>query len=190
MNFIDYCTHCPNMWGGPVFYEGKSSPICWIAEALGEQEVKQNRPLIGPAGQVFNQLLTLAGLKREDQFLMNTVSCRPPNNQVDDTQIKGCVNVREALIAHCNPKVIVALGSVAMKMLLGSKTPGVTTMRGRTVNSHLSCISRSVPIVVTLHPSFIMRKNSEALAGDRVAAMYQKSVVADFILAKTLAEKI
>jgi DNA polymerase len=184
MNFTELCTHCPKMWGGPVFHEGNPASICWMAEALGEQEVKQERPLIGPAGQVFNHLLEQAGLKREEQFLMNTASCRPPNNQIDESHVKACHDVREALIEFCKPKVIVALGAVAMRALLGQKTAGVTTMRGRVVDR------KGIPVVVTLHPSFIMRKNAEAQAGDRVAAMFQRSVIADFMLAKKLAEKI
>jgi uracil-DNA glycosylase family 4 len=179
-----HCRHCPSMWGGPVFHEGEPAPICWVAEALGEQEVKLGRPLIGPSGQVFSKLLVEAGLDRSKQFLMNVVSCRPPSNQVDEAHISACKDVMECLINHCNPRVIVALGSVAMKALLGSKTQGVTTMRGKVVNRG------TIPVVVTLHPSFIMRKESEARAGDRVSAMYHKSVVSDFMLARSLSEKI
>lgn len=189
MNPIEHCRHCENMWGGPIFYEGSPSPICWMAEALGEQEVKQERPLIGPAGKVFNQLLSLAGISREEQFLMNVVSCRPPNNQVSDVHIRACLGIREALLAYCKPKVIVALGSIAMKTLLGTKTPGVTTMRGRVVDCTFSSCGK-VSVVVTLHPSFIMRKNAEAKSEDRVAAMYQRSVVSDFVLAKEISQRL
>ncbi len=179
MNFVDLCTHCPNMAGGPIFYEGNPSSICWVAEALGEQEVKLGRPLIGPSGQVFNSLLAEAGIKREEQFLMNTVSCRPPMNQIDSGHIHGCQKVRESLIKYCSPKVIVALGSVAMKALLKT-TSGVINMRGK-VESY-----KGIPVVITLHPSFIMRKEAEAKAGDRVAGMFRKSVISDFLLAKKI----
>lgn len=178
------CRLCPGMWGGPVLYEGKPSTICFMAEALGDMEVKQKRPLIGPAGQVFNRILAAAGLNREDVFLMNTASCRPPNNKIEKLHIANCQPVREALIAACNPKVIVTLGATATATLCPGFKRGILEFRGRVLQY------RGIPVVVTLHPSYVMRQEGLSKEGGldiRIVNVMKRQVLSDYLLAKTIA---
>lgn len=180
------CKRCPNMWGGPVLFEGKEARICFVAEALGEHEVKLGRPLIGPSGQVFNRILTAAKISREDVFLMNTISCRPPSNEIQGIEIKNCAEIRSALIEACHPKVIVALGSVAMKALCPSNKTGIINSRGKILNY------KGIPVVVTLHPSYVMRQEQELKGGDalgtRILNQLKWNVLSDFLTAKRIAE--
>jgi DNA polymerase len=96
-----------------------SAPVMFVGEAPGEQEDRQGRPFVGPAGQFLNQLLLLAGLKRPDVYIANTVKCRPPNNRTPmKEEIDACNDYLMAQIALIQPKVICTLGSPALKTLI------------------------------------------------------------------------
>lgn len=180
------CKACPTMWGGPVLFEGEPSPLLIIAEALGEHDLKLKRPLIGPAGQYFNRILAAAGIDRRHVFLMNTVSCRPPNNEIKAPEIRQCANIREDLIEACNPKVILAMGSTAMKALCPSNKNSVMMTRGK-ILSH-----KGIPVVVTLHPSYLMRQEQDLSGnkelGTRILNSLKRSVLSDYLVAKRIAE--
>lgn len=179
------CVACPGMIGGPVLHEGQSSSICFIAEALGREEVRLGRPLIGPAGQVFNRILVASGIKREDVFLMNTVSCRPPNNKLQGNEIATCSIIRESLIEACKPKVIITLGAVAMRALFPNMKRGIIALRGTV------CSYKAIPTVITLHPSYIMRMEGFAKSGAesaRVVKAMKWNVRNDYALAKKISQ--
>jgi DNA polymerase len=79
------------------------------------------------------------------------VKCRPPDNrtpQPDEMEICGQFLYRQLLTIK--PKAICALGGTAAKALLGARE-GVTRLRGNWHNW------RDIPVMVTYHPSFLMR---------------------------------
>jgi DNA polymerase len=93
--------------------------IMFIGEGPGEQEDRQGRPFVGPAGQLLNRLLAQAGIAREDVFITNIVKCRPPGNRVPlDDEIAACNDYLMAQIAIIEPKIICPLGSPSLKTLL------------------------------------------------------------------------
>lgn len=55
-----------------------NAEIMFIGEGPGFHEDRTGRPFVGAAGQFLDELLTLAGLKREEVFITNIVKCRPP----------------------------------------------------------------------------------------------------------------
>jgi len=93
-----------------------------ILEAPGKDEDKKRIPLIGKTGREVNEhYLPLAGLRREEVYVANTVSCLPPKDgKIDLNNLKQREMVRccaehhlYADIKKCNPKLIVMMGSVA-----------------------------------------------------------------------------
>jgi uracil-DNA glycosylase len=57
-----------------VFGEGpKNSKIIFVGEQPGDEEDKQRRPFIGPAGQLFDQALAEAGIDRRQVYTTNAV---------------------------------------------------------------------------------------------------------------------
>ena len=83
------------------------------------------------------------------------VKCRPPENrtpEADEMQICGQFLFRQLMIIK--PKAIVALGSTAAKALLGTKE-GVTKLRGKWQTWN------NIPLMVTYHPSYLLRSLSE-----------------------------
>ena len=57
----------PDNWNGLLF----------VGEAPGAQEIIQNKPFIGPAGQLFDTILNKAGLDRNECFVTNAFRYQP-----------------------------------------------------------------------------------------------------------------
>ena len=89
--------------------------IMFIGEAPGFNEDRQGRPFVGAAGQFLDDLLALAGLRRQDVFIANVVKHRPPNNRdPEPDEIAACASYLERQIAAINAPVIVTLGRFSM----------------------------------------------------------------------------
>ena len=116
-----------------VLVHGEGDPgarVMLIGEAPGEQETLKRRPFVGKAGKNLDEFLELAGLDRSQLYVTNTVKFRP-------TKISPAGNIvnrpptREEIglflpwlkreIALVRPEVIVTLGNVPLKALLGQK---------------------------------------------------------------------
>jgi DNA polymerase len=61
-----------------VFGDGSpNAEIVFIGEAPGKNEDLQGKPFVGAAGKFLNEMLDGIGLKREDVYITNIVTCRP-----------------------------------------------------------------------------------------------------------------
>jgi DNA polymerase len=102
-----------------------------IGEAPGRDEDKSGHPFVGAAGRFLNEVLAGTGLEREDFFITNTVKCRPPRNRTPKKiEVDTCTsNYLFEQIALINPKLVMLLGIVAAKKLLGVKS--INEARGR-----------------------------------------------------------
>ncbi|MBI1813092.1 uracil-DNA glycosylase [Candidatus Peregrinibacteria bacterium] len=100
----------------PVLGEGNPhATILFIGEAPGEQEDRQGRPFVGPAGKFLDELLASIGLKQEDVYISNVVKFRPPGNRDPTPEEKdACMPWLKMEIALIKPKVIVPLGRHAL----------------------------------------------------------------------------
>ncbi len=129
------CTKCPLAKGRTQAVPGEGNPnakVMFIGEAPGEQEDAQGRPFVGPAGRFLNELLTLAGLSREEVFITNTVKCRPPNNRTPtNEEMAACHPYLEAQIALIQPKVICLLGAAALKAVLPELKMTISQVHGQ-----------------------------------------------------------
>lgn len=101
--------------------------IMLIGEGPGEQEDRSGRPFVGAAGQLLTDLLSHAGLRREDVFIANLVKCRPPRNREPlPDEAQACRAYLDAQIALVNPRVLCLLGRPATQALLA---PGASITR-------------------------------------------------------------
>jgi DNA polymerase len=107
---------------GPV-----NSEVMFIGEGPGFHENEQGRPFVGAAGNILNELLTEAGLKRNEVWIGNVVKCRPPGNRDPlPEELAACDQYLERQIAIINPKIIIALGRFSMgKYMPGAKISNV-----------------------------------------------------------------
>jgi uracil-DNA glycosylase len=133
------------------------SPLVFVGEGPGADEDAQGIPFVGKAGQLLTQMIEGTAKKegidivRKDIYICNVVKCRPPENrtpEADEMEICGEFLYRQLSAIH--PKAICALGGTAARAVTGHKE-GVTKMRGRWFQW------RDIPVMVTYHPSFLLR---------------------------------
>ncbi len=124
----------------------------FIGEGPGAEEDAKGEPFVGQAGKLLDSMLAAIGLKRgENVYIANVVKCRPPGNRnPEPREAQQCEPYLEQQIALIQPKLIVALGKVAVQSLLKSDTT-ISSLRGRLHNY------RGIPLIVTYHPAYLLR---------------------------------
>jgi len=157
---IGDCTRCRLHSGRNkiVFGVGNErSPLVFVGEGPGADEDAQGLPFVGRAGQLLTQMIEGTAkkegipLERKDVYICNVVKCRPPDNRTpepDEMEICGQFLYRQLM--SIRPKAICVLGGTAARALTGHKE-GVTKMRGKWFQW------RDIPVMVTYHPSFLLR---------------------------------
>jgi len=133
---IRTCTKCPLHASRTVVVPGEGKPsakVMIIGEAPGREEDASGRPFVGAAGRFLNQVLTGNDLRREDLFITNIVKCRPPGNRAPKRdEVEICTtHYLFTQISLIDPRLIMLLGAVAAKTLLG--ITGIAEARGRLI---------------------------------------------------------
>lgn len=99
-----------------------------------------------------NELLQIAGLRREDVYVSNVVKCRPPENRAPfDDEIETCTtHYLKKQVVIIKPKLVVALGRIAARTLLGR-----VVVMGREHDTLRDCAYAGVKfkLFVTYHPA-------------------------------------
>jgi uracil-DNA glycosylase family 4 len=131
---IRRCTRCPLHESRTNAVPGEGKPaarVMLIGEAPGRDEDASGRPFVGAAGRFLDQVLAGTGLTRSDLFITNIVKCRPPKNRPPrKLEIDTCTShYLFAQIERIDPRLIVLLGAVAAKTVLGIRR--VTDVRGK-----------------------------------------------------------
>ena len=148
-----------------VFGSGNlEADLMLIGEAPGEEEDKAGIPFVGRAGQLLTKILSAANFDRENVYIANIVKYRPDtlgqvfgNRKPRPDEIKFWFPYLDRQIEIIQPKVIVALGATALGGLLGNMPTGITRLRGKWQSY------RSVPVMPTFHPSYLLRNQSWAV---------------------------
>ena len=158
---MERCTSCPLRQGckAPVGWFGNpDSPILFIGDAPGGVEDDYGCPLIGPSGQLLDKALWSVQMTRDRVLTSNIVKCRPKGNRTPDlAEADFCAKIwltRE--IAIVKPKVIVALGSVALHYL-GNPSMRITHQRGQWFKT-----CDGIDCIATFHPSYLLRQYGHA----------------------------
>lgn len=130
------CTKCPLCASRTLAVPGDGKPsaqVMIIGEAPGHEEDVSGHPFVGSAGRFLNQVLEGTGIDRGDLFITNTVKCRPPRNRAPKKgELDTCTtNYLFEQIELLKPRLIMLLGGIAAKKLLGVKT--VNEARGRVI---------------------------------------------------------
>ena len=129
-----------------------SARVMLVGEAPGRNEDLRGVPFCGAAGRFLDELLKIAGLKREEVYITNVVKCRPPQNRPPrDDEIEICVkNYLRKQLEIIRPELIVVLGRTAAKALLNEEvTMAVDHGKERKVRFS----SRGIRAFVTYHPA-------------------------------------
>ncbi len=154
---IRACRNCPLCNGrtNAVPGQGAEKPaVLVIGEGPGEEEDKQGLPFVGPAGQLLDKMLASIQLDRHvNCYIANTVKCRPPyNRDPSPTEAAACRAFLDAQIHLLKPRMILAVGKVALRNLLAIEGEfSLNKYRGKLFDLN------GIPLCVTYHPSALLR---------------------------------
>ncbi|MBU4530137.1 MAG: uracil-DNA glycosylase [Hoeflea sp.] len=143
-----------------VFADGNpDADVMFIGEAPGREEDIQGAPFVGRAGQLLDRMLSAIGLSRDTAYITNMIPWRPPGNRTPAPhEIELCRPFIERHVALAAPKIVVMLGNVASKSLLGTDK-GILSLRG-TWMEYLAGEAR-IPALPTLHPAYLLRNPAQ-----------------------------
>jgi DNA polymerase len=158
------CTKCAHLACSrtqTVFGVGNpDADLMFIGEAPGVDEDKQGEPFVGRAGQLLTRILKAMNFAREDVYIANILKCRPDtpprtfgNRAPTPTEMQTCRPYLVEQIEIIQPKVLVALGAVAVEGLLGMRG----TMRELRGRWHAY---NGVPLMITYHPAYLLRNQA------------------------------
>jgi uracil-DNA glycosylase len=164
------CTRCVLHKQGRkqiVFGVGNvNADIMFVGEGPGADEDEQGEPFVGRAGQLLNNMITAMGIQREDVYIANIVKCRPPGNRTPEREeCDTCSPFLMRQIAVVKPKVVVALGAVAAKTLLGVND-SMINLRGKFYDFNPPQAKNAperdpswegTKLAVTYHPAYLLR---------------------------------
>jgi uracil-DNA glycosylase family protein len=130
-----------------------------VGEQPGDVEDRTGRPFTGPAGKLLDRALEEAGIDRRDVYLTNAVKhfkwTRRGKVRLHRTpapeEVRACRPWLDAELRVVRPRVLVCLGAIAAKALLGSDFR-VTRQRGQLLDSDLAAF-----VLATVHPSSVLR---------------------------------
>jgi DNA polymerase len=155
------CQHLANSRTQTVFGVGNpDAELMFVGEAPGADEDAQGEPFVGRAGQLLTKIIKAMGFAREDVYIANILKCRPDtprssfgNRPPTAGEMQTCRPYLLEQIEIIQPKVLVALGAVAVEGLLGTRAP-MRQLRGRWDSFN------GTPLMITYHPAYLLRNQS------------------------------
>jgi DNA polymerase len=183
------CTRCPLYKFATQVVPGEGpahARVMMVGEQPGDQEDKQGKPFVGPAGGVLEKALEDAGIDRSDVFVTNAVKHfkfeprgkRRLHKRPNAYEIDRChwwLDLERKLV---RPEIVVALGATAVRSVAG-RPLAINKIRGRVL-----LLADGGRMLATIHPSYILRIQDEA---DK-RAQYRQFVADLKTCAKLLAE--
>jgi len=152
------CSRCKLAGGRKTLVFGvgaANAELMFVGEGPGADEDEQGEPFVGKAGQLLTKMIGAMGFRREEVYIANVVKCRPPGNRYPETdEVAACEPFLRAQIEAVKPKVIVALGRLAIQTLLCDSTP-ITRQRGRWRTY------QGTRLMPTFHPAYLLRSPLE-----------------------------
>lgn len=132
-----------------------------IGEAPGGDEDAQGQPFVGEAGQLLAQLFDVNGANlRRDCLLSNSLICRPPQSRTPtDEEVTNCRPQVVNLLKYNKPTVVLLLGQVAIKSVIGhclGSAPGAARMW---VGERIPYQKANCWIVPTWHPAATLHED-------------------------------
>jgi len=155
------CAHLARSRTQTVFGVGNpDAEIMFIGEAPGADEDQQGEPFVGRAGQLLTKIIKAMGFARDDVYIANILKCRPNmpagsfgNRAPTPAEMQTCRPYLAEQIDIIQPRVLVALGAVAVEGLLGAHGT-MRELRGRWHSYN------GMPLMITYHPAYLLRNQS------------------------------
>lgn len=157
------CAHLAEFRHSVVFGVGNpSAELMFVGEAPGADEDMRGEPFVGKAGELLTRIIETMGFTRNAVYIANVLKCRPDmpkgssgNRPPTPEEMQTCLPYLRAQIEIIQPKVMVALGGIAMRGLFGTSEP-MKSLRGRWHSFG------DIPVMATFHPSYLLRNQAQS----------------------------
>ena len=162
-DFNSICKKC-NLWETATkqcLPKGTDEPyIYFVGEAPGPDEDYQGIPFVGRAGKMLHDILGGKAINENNCRFFNVCRCMPATFDDDgkkgfrapsQDEMNACIGFLDYDIRATDPKVIVALGSTAMRALIPDIQETITKARGELYTY------KNYTVIPTYHPSYLMR---------------------------------
>jgi uracil-DNA glycosylase len=136
-----------------------------VGDPPDQDEDRAGAPFVEAAGVLLDNMLKAVGASRTDNgaagaYLSNVVKCRPAHGHIaQSAELAQCAMYLQREIALVQPKVIVAMGRLAIQVLLGEQPELATQPLGKLRGSVYRY--QGVPVVVTYHPKVLLRASAD-----------------------------
>lgn len=141
----------------------RAASIMFVGDAPNYYDERSLRPFSGAAGDKLDGMLAAMGLTREAVYITHAVPFRPAlPRQTTNNRPPGAEEIRfsrpvlETQANLVQPRVIVALGVIAARCMLGGDELPLDSFRRK---DHRFA---GIPVVVTHHPSYLLRTSDLA----------------------------
>ena len=161
------CRRCPLYRNATQAVPGEGpshARVMLVGEQPGDKEDLAGKPFVGPAGRLLDRALADAGVPRGETFVTTAVKHfkfeargkRRLHKKPNAHEIERCRWWLDQERAIVKPDVVVALGATAVRSLLG-RVVTITKLRGESLQ-----LADGTRLVVTIHPSALLRTQDEA----------------------------
>ncbi|MDZ4186195.1 MAG: uracil-DNA glycosylase [Desulfuromonadales bacterium] len=146
------CQRCPlcNSRTQIVFGEGAASAsIVFVGGAVSKLDDTTGQPL---ASELFDRILFAMGLDRSSVYTCEVVMCRSEHRSPHQDEIATCLPFLQRQLAVIAPRIIVAMGEIATRVLTGEDEE-FSRLRGRWFKyQELDVMPTFDPAYLLLHP--------------------------------------
>lgn len=151
----------------------RDAALMLVGEQPGDQEDLSGAPFAGPAGKVLDDAMRAAGIERQAAYLTNAVKHfkweprgkRRIHKTPAQREVDACNPWLRQELASVAPRVVVALGSTALRALTGRRDLSLTSVQGQALRVDGRWL------VPTWHPSYVLRLTSREEQGAAFDAM-------------------
>lgn len=151
------CKLCTNRTNIVFGVGNKDADVMLIGEGPGADEDRLGEPFVGKAGQLMNKAFQALEINRDEVYIANIVKCRPPQNRAPEAdEAKACLNYLRNHVVLVKPKIIVLLGSTALKNIVGEEY-GITASRGKWIEK------KGIMYMPTWHPAALLRDETKKI---------------------------
>ena len=155
---INKCEKCQPSDSKNNFFFGSGDPnanLLIVDEAPALETDSKGVPFLGKAGKLLDKILLAVDLTRtKDIFIVNILKCKTPKNRDPlQSEIQKYIPYLNRQIKIIQPKLILALGKVAGKSLIGKDIP-LQEMRNEIFDYN------GIPLRITYHPETLLRNQN------------------------------
>lgn len=151
------CKLCNNRTNVVIGVGNRNADLMFIGEGPGADEDREGVPFVGKAGKLMNKAFEGIGINREEVYIANVVKCRPPGNRnPEKDEADACLDYLRSQVILVQPKIVVLLGSVALKNILGEEY-GITASRGKWIER------KQIKYMPTWHPAALLRDENKKI---------------------------